>query len=386
MRKFISDFFKEEKEDIKRTRPAKLSSDLVRRVKKYNESGFFGKLTMTVISFGSILEDIKKVNGYNVKSKNFRKLFNMSVEAEKEVMERFDNYENKLFNHDSLNKQEYLYLEAEIKIEILEKKVTFDNLKKTLNKKLDDTFKRSNFSKMINQLREVTVDLPYKESSFKEYIDEVQGKQPNYSSFMEKFKANNKDDFDLLLKEICKNEQFYREKNKENHKRHNYKNHTRNTRNNHNGTSNHNDRRKHSNNNDRPEIYEEHANILEINLPCKEKAIEKAYKKLAKKYHPDKNKNNEYAESIMKQLNNAFSYFKENTQCKEYKYEWKRTEDAKKFLAEKDKIDNNMPINNQPKKIVNSLKRGFFAYKKDNKPKIKEVSHKQKRQYTFNNQ
>jgi curved DNA-binding protein CbpA len=46
--------------------------------------------------------------------------------------------------------------------------------------------------------------------------------------------------------------------------------------------------------------------ILEVTTNASDKEIKKAYKKLAKKWHPDKNPGNKLAEEKFKEISNAY--------------------------------------------------------------------------------
>ncbi|MCR8747269.1 DnaJ domain-containing protein [Romboutsia lituseburensis] len=64
---------------------------------------------------------------------------------------------------------------------------------------------------------------------------------------------------------------------------------------------------------------EDYYNILGVSKESSEQEIKKAYKELAKKYHPDKHVDNDLAhlaEEKFKEINEAYEYFKKN----EYKH------------------------------------------------------------------
>ena len=58
--------------------------------------------------------------------------------------------------------------------------------------------------------------------------------------------------------------------------------------------------------------------ILNINKNSKEEDIKKAYRKLAIKYHPDKNKNNKESENKFKEINEAYEVLSDENKKRNY--------------------------------------------------------------------
>ncbi len=77
--------------------------------------------------------------------------------------------------------------------------------------------------------------------------------------------------------------------------------------------------------------YIDYYKILGINKTASEKEIKKAYRKLAVKYHPDKNKGNKQAEEKFKEINEAYTVLSDPEKRKKYdKYghDWEKFEQA----------------------------------------------------------
>lgn len=75
--------------------------------------------------------------------------------------------------------------------------------------------------------------------------------------------------------------------------------------------------------------------ILEVSRNASNEVIEKAYKVLVKRYHPDVSLNKESAEKMMKKINNAYAVLSDTNKRKEYDYTLYQFEDVNKSNAVK---------------------------------------------------
>ena len=58
--------------------------------------------------------------------------------------------------------------------------------------------------------------------------------------------------------------------------------------------------------------------ILQVERTATQEEIKKSFRKLAKKFHPDVNKNNPKAEEVFKEINEAYSVLSDETKKEEY--------------------------------------------------------------------
>jgi DnaJ-class molecular chaperone len=58
--------------------------------------------------------------------------------------------------------------------------------------------------------------------------------------------------------------------------------------------------------------------ILELEKSATKEEIKKAYRKLAMKYHPDRNKGDKEAEKQFKQINEAYSVLSDDSKRQQY--------------------------------------------------------------------
>lgn len=77
--------------------------------------------------------------------------------------------------------------------------------------------------------------------------------------------------------------------------------------------------------------YKDYYNILGVSKSASQDEIKKAYRKLAVKYHPDKNPNNKNAENKFKEISEAYEVLKDPEKRKKYDQlgmNWKQYQDA----------------------------------------------------------
>ncbi|MAZ38986.1 MAG: hypothetical protein CMF49_02615 [Legionellales bacterium] len=352
MRDFIKNHFDKKIEKLNAKRPAKLDSTLIQRVDKYNKSGAFSKFFTVLTSFGSIWKDVDKVGKYRKENKVIDNSVNKINKSKNNLIEKLDTYETSLCMVDEANKERYSNLEVEIKKDILTKKITFDNLNDTLDKKLGTNVKAahlivqdkriySTINYHTNLLKDALKDLKYPENKFNEYISKTQSKQPNYSKFMTRLKAENQKEFDELYTKAPYSMQDHYSKD---------------------------------------DIYKWHADVLEINLPASSKenvSIKKSYRAKSLAYHPDKNASNnkKAAESLFKHVQAAYEFFTKNPagidiiKNNELTYTHRKTLESHNFLAGKSvKTEEN----SQTAK-VSALKTGFF-HQLENAPEAENTA------------
>ena len=58
--------------------------------------------------------------------------------------------------------------------------------------------------------------------------------------------------------------------------------------------------------------------VLQVERTATQQEIKKSFRKLAKKFHPDVNKNNPKAEEVFKEINEAYSILSDETKKEEY--------------------------------------------------------------------
>ena len=64
--------------------------------------------------------------------------------------------------------------------------------------------------------------------------------------------------------------------------------------------------------------YKDYYNVLGVKRDASQKAIKAAYRKLARKYHPDVNPNNNEAETRFKEINEAYEVLGDEEKRKKY--------------------------------------------------------------------
>ena len=83
--------------------------------------------------------------------------------------------------------------------------------------------------------------------------------------------------------------------------------------------------------------------ILEVSKNASPEVIDKAYKTLAKKYHPDVSEDKEKAEKMMKKLNSAYEILSNPKTREEYDYNLQQ--DEVKSNTTKQEVENKVSYN-----------------------------------------
>ena len=96
--------------------------------------------------------------------------------------------------------------------------------------------------------------------------------------------------------------------------------------------------------------WKDYYSILEIDRHASYESIKKKYRKLAKKYHPDLNENNEEAEKKFKDINEAFEILSNKEKKKAYDKAW---ENMKEFGNIHGEMPNNDTSSTQTQNTVN---------------------------------
>ena len=96
--------------------------------------------------------------------------------------------------------------------------------------------------------------------------------------------------------------------------------------------------------------WKDYYSILEIDRHASYESIKKKYRKLAKKYHPDLNENNEEAEKKFKDINEAFEILSNKEKKKAYDKAW---ENMKEFGNIHGEMPNNDTSTTQTQNTVN---------------------------------
>lgn len=84
--------------------------------------------------------------------------------------------------------------------------------------------------------------------------------------------------------------------------------------------------------------------ILEISKTASDDEIKKAFKKLAVKYHPDRNQGNEEAEEKFKEINEAYQVLSDIDKKREYDRGFNKVRTSNSFSSEYDKKGDNLVL------------------------------------------
>jgi len=109
--------------------------------------------------------------------------------------------------------------------------------------------------------------------------------------------------------------------------------------------------------------------ILEVSQFATADAIKKSYRRLAKKYHPDKNPNNNIAENNFKEVAEAYEILSSAEKKENYDYQYTQKPQTK--TNNPTQQENNNEPNNQKESITPST---FLAIFQDTKNKIKGLT------------
>lgn len=110
--------------------------------------------------------------------------------------------------------------------------------------------------------------------------------------------------------------------------------------------------------------YPEYYTILGVKPSASMQDIKRAYHVLAKKLHPDVNKNDKKSEEQLKKVNEAYAVLKDLAKRAEYDYFGKQAEEAQKQSQNQqpEYTDSSPQTNTAPETVTIIEKRGFWFY------------------------
>ncbi len=118
--------------------------------------------------------------------------------------------------------------------------------------------------------------------------------------------------------------------------------------------------------------------LLGIKRDANVSEIKKAYRKLAMKYHPDRNQNNQYAEDIFRKISQAYDVLSDEKKRKEYDLHGGNQSENTKKNKEKNSSKNEKKYKNQGFSFqFEDVEKSFENYFGFN-PKSKEKVEKEK--------
>lgn len=126
--------------------------------------------------------------------------------------------------------------------------------------------------------------------------------------------------------------------------------------------------------------------ILEVSQKASIEVIEKAYKALVKKYHPDGTKNKEITEEKIKSINEAYAVLSNEFLREQYDREIKNINNQNNYIINenKDMNDNDITKEKREKYKVTGSFEGIVGIMKNiysNKPNLKKVKELTKNDY-----
>ncbi len=110
--------------------------------------------------------------------------------------------------------------------------------------------------------------------------------------------------------------------------------------------------------------YPEYYTILGVKPSASMQDIKRAYHVLAKKLHPDVNKNDKKSEEQLKKVNEAYAVLKDLAKRAEYDYFGKQAEEAQKQSQNQqpEYTDSSPQTNTAPETVTIIEKKGFWFY------------------------